>query len=41
MMIKKAKLLLFQQDLKDGMSIEEALKKHGVQTQIITSKLTY
>lgn len=27
-MSKKAKLLLFQQDLKDGMSIEEALKKH-------------
>ena len=32
-MIKKAKLLLFQQDLKDGMSIEEALKKHELTFQ--------
>ena len=32
-MIKKTKLLLFQEDLRNGMTIEDALQKHGMSFQ--------
>ena len=38
-MIKKDKLLRFQQDLKDGMTIEDALRKHGMSFQYVCENM--